>query len=165
MQEVQTGTLLSPLGAARSTLPGCSPRRTSFPGNGARSSRGFSASCLLAACERTCTAPPVCTAGTQRHTTIRLLKGHSAVAQTHSHRAQQPGQAHDEMEKDKYGPSSPLQVMTNKTALLCVFNDASYSQSVSQDRNKISLNLVWYYRSTDLLFSGLIPIPINQEDQ
>lgn len=84
--QAQTGMLILPLGAARSALLGCSPHQTSCPGNGARSSHGFSASYLLAACGRTCTAPPVCTSGTQRHTTVRLLKGQSA--QIHRHREQ-----------------------------------------------------------------------------
>lgn len=106
-----------PLGAARSALPGCSPRRTSCPGNGARSSRGFSASYRRAACGRTCTVPPVCTAGTRRHTTIRLLRGHSIVAQIHSHREQLALRSDTEMETDTYRPSWLLQVTPNTPAL------------------------------------------------
>ena len=52
---------IGPLAAARSAPPGCSPRRTSCPGTGARSSRGSSAGSPPAACGRTCTAPLVCT--------------------------------------------------------------------------------------------------------
>lgn len=89
--QTQTRTLIAPLGEARSALPGCSPRRTSCPGSDARSSRGFSASYLPAVCGRTCTAPPVCTAGTQRHTAIRSLKGFRSETQGHGVKIQAIG--------------------------------------------------------------------------
>lgn len=52
----------SPLGGARSALPGCSLHRTSSPGSGAHSNHGCAAACLQGACGRTYTAPLACTA-------------------------------------------------------------------------------------------------------
>lgn len=126
-----------PLGAARSALPGCSPRRTSCPGNGARSSRGFSASYRRAACGRTCTVPPVCTAGTRRHTTIRLLRGHSIVAQIHSHREQLALRSDTHGNGDGYiqairAPAGYAQ----QASTFPVFDHASCSLSVSLKMQK-----------------------------
>lgn len=63
----------SPLGGARSALPGCSLHQTSSPGSGAHSNHGCAASCLQGACGRTYTAPLACTA--QRKEEERELPG------------------------------------------------------------------------------------------
>lgn len=58
--------LCLPPGAARSAPPGCSPRRTSCPGTGARNNHGFFVAYLLAAYGRTYTAPPAYTGKTKK---------------------------------------------------------------------------------------------------
>lgn len=61
----ESGWSVSPLWVGRWVHSGCCPRQRSCPGSDVRNSHGFSASCLLEACGRTCIAPLVCTGKTK----------------------------------------------------------------------------------------------------